>query len=76
MGLIATAGKYCYVQCDRRNCTRKMEHVDVKLLQELAGLCGWENSGTQWTCPDCARQTATKPERKASRQRRRTELKA
>ena len=58
MGLITTTGKYCYVQCDRRNCTRKMEHVEQKPLRELAGLCGWENSGNQWTCPDCARQTA------------------
>jgi hypothetical protein len=53
MGLITTAGKYCYVQCDRRNCNRKMEHVDLNHLKDLAKLCGWQNDSDQWTCPDC-----------------------
>ena len=54
MTLITTAGKYCYVQCDRRNCNRKMEHVDLSLLKDLAKLCGWKKEGNRWTCPDYA----------------------
>ncbi len=54
MGMITTAGKYCYVQCDRRNCNKKMEHIDTNLLKDLAKLCGWHKDGEQWTCPDCA----------------------
>ena len=53
MGLITTGGKYCYVQCDRRNCNRKMEHVDLNLLKDLAKLCGWKKDRYLWTCPDC-----------------------
>ena len=53
MSLITTAGKYCYIQCDRRNCNRKMEHVDLNLLKDLAKLCGWKKDGNQWNCPDC-----------------------
>ena len=53
MGLITTAGKYCYIQCDRRNCNRKMEHVDLNLLMDLAKLCGWKKDGNRWSCPDC-----------------------
>jgi len=55
MGLIRTMGGFCYVECDTRNCNKKMEHVDEKLLRQLAGLCGWENRGTEWTCPTCAK---------------------
>jgi hypothetical protein len=58
MGLVTTAGNYCYVQCDTRNCNRKMEHMDPKPLKDLAKLCGWENSGTHWTCPDCTEVAA------------------
>ncbi len=53
MGLITTAGKYCYIQCDRRNCNKKMEHVDLNLLKDLAKLCGWKKDGNLWTCPGC-----------------------
>lgn len=54
MGLVTTTGNYCYIQCDRMNCNRKMEHVDLKLLKDLARLCGWNHIGRQWTCPSCA----------------------
>lgn len=53
MSLITTAGKYCYIQCDRRNCNRKMEHVDLNLLKDLAKLCGWKKEGNRWSCPNC-----------------------
>ena len=76
MGLITTGGKYCYVQCDRRNCNRKMEHVDLNLLKDLAKLCGWENSGSRWTCPGCAEQTNSRKGPEARQKRLRTELEA
>jgi hypothetical protein len=57
MSLITTAGKYCYIQCDRRNCNRKMEHVDLNLLKDLAKLCGWKKDGNGWNCPDCVERT-------------------
>lgn len=60
MGLITTAGKYCYVQCDRRNCNKKMEHIDPNLLRDLAKLCGWRKEGNRWSCPDCAKQAASR----------------
>jgi hypothetical protein len=53
MGLIRTMGGFCYVECDTRNCTKKMEHIDERLLLQLAGLCGWEGRGDQWICPEC-----------------------
>jgi hypothetical protein len=67
MGLITTVGNYCYVQCDGRNCNKKMEHVDLKLLKDLAHLCGWENSGDRWTCPGCSEQAV---QRKPSKKKR------
>lgn len=65
MGLVTTVGNYCYIQCDRRNCNKKMEHVDLKLLKDLARLCGWESSGSRWTCPSCSEQPEeSKPSKK------------
>ncbi len=74
MGLITTAGKYCYVQCDHLNCNRKMEHVDLKLLKDLAKLCGWEHRGDEWTCPSCARQAGRTKRAKTNERPLRTEL--
>lgn len=54
MGIIRTMGKFCYVECDLPNCNKKMEHIDEKVLKELAKLCGWMNRGNQWICPVCA----------------------
>ena len=56
MGLIRTMGGFCYVECDTRNCNKKMEHVDERLLRELAGLCGWESRGNEWICPECVKK--------------------
>lgn len=64
MGIIRTMGKFCYVECDLPNCNKKMEHIDEKILKELAKLCGWMNRGNQWTCPECserAKQKRKKP---------------
>jgi hypothetical protein len=71
MGLVTTVGNYCYVQCDRRNCNKKLEHVDLKLLKELARVCGWERSGTQWTCPTCSERAEAGKASKTKRKRNR-----
>jgi len=60
MGIIRTMGKFCYVECDLPNCNKKMEHIDEKVLKELAKLCGWMNRGNQWVCPGCAEETKKK----------------
>ena len=60
MGIIRTMGKFCYVECDLPNCNKKMEHIDEKVLKELAKLCGWMNRGNQWMCPECAERTKQK----------------
>ena len=60
MGIIRTMGKFCYVECDLSNCNKKMEHIDEKVLKELAKLCGWMNRGNQWVCPGCAEETKKK----------------
>ena len=60
MGIIRTMGKFCYVECDLPNCNKKMEHIDEKVLKELAKLGGWMNRGNQWVCPACAERTKKK----------------
>lgn len=76
MGIITTSGKYCYVQCDRRNCNKKMEHIDPNLLKELAKLCGWKKLGDQWNCPDCAEKVATRKKLLSREERVGSELEA
>jgi hypothetical protein len=76
MGLITTAGKYCYIQCDSRNCNRKMEHVDLNLLRDLAKLCGWKKDDNRWTCPACVEQVQRKKAVKARQRPLRAELEA
>jgi hypothetical protein len=73
MGLIRTMGGFCFIECDTRNCTKKVEHVDEKLLRELAVLCGWERRGNQWICPDCA-EIPSKGPGKTSRARQKTRI--
>jgi hypothetical protein len=73
MGLIRTMGGFCYVECDTRNCTKKMEHVDEKVLRELAALCEWENRGNEWTCPNCAKIPSKGPG-KTSKSRQKTQI--
>jgi hypothetical protein len=56
MGLIRAAGNLCYVECDIRNCTKKIEHIDERVLHKLAGWSGWESRGNQWICPECVKK--------------------
>jgi len=67
MGIVRTMGKFCYVECDDQNCTKKMENNDEELLKQLAKLCDWENMGTKWICPDCSEKRKTTKSRTASR---------
>jgi hypothetical protein len=69
MGLVTTMGKYCFVECDRSSCSKKIEHVDPKALKQLAKLCGWERIGEQWICADCAERLLGKPAPSARRRR-------
>jgi hypothetical protein len=54
MGLVKTMGRYCFITCDGPDCSKKIEHVDLEQVKQLARLCGWERRGEQWICPDCA----------------------
>lgn len=76
MGLITTMGKFCYVECDAPNCSKKMEHIDLKILRELADLCGWQNSGDRWVCPQCAENTSKPGRKKASKTARKSRARA
>jgi hypothetical protein len=70
MGLVRTMGTFCYVECDMRNCGKKYEHVDEKLLNQMTLLVGWEKRRDQWICPECV-----KKERSRKRLGRTTEAK-
>jgi len=54
MGLVTTTSRFCYIECDRLNCNRKIYQFHERILRELAVLSGWENKGKAWTCPACA----------------------
>ncbi len=56
MGVIRTLSNFCFIECDTAGCNRKMEHVDEKILKQLAKLCNWENDAEQWICPECAQK--------------------
>ncbi len=66
MGLITTLGKFCFIECDNINCNKKMEHIDQKLLKELAMLCGWKYAERRWLCPNCS-ETAKARQKKPSK---------
>ena len=70
MGIVRTMGKFCYVECDDQNCTKKMENNDEELLKQLAKLCDWENIGAKWICPDCAEKKKAAKSRARSRRPR------
>ncbi len=70
MGIVRTMGKFCYVECDDQNCTKKMENNDEDLLKQLAKLCGWEINGTRWACPDCVEKQRVAKSRTATRRPR------
>ena len=74
MSLVTTTGKYCYIQCDRRNCNRKMEHVDLNLLKDLAKLCGWKKDANRWTCPECVERARRRKSPKSRQKPARTAL--
>ncbi len=56
MGVVRTLSNFCFIECDRTGCNRKMEHIDEKILKQLAKLCKWENNAELWLCPECAQK--------------------
>jgi hypothetical protein len=53
MGLMTTGGKFCYIQCDERDCGKKVHHYGEEILEQSARLLGWENRSNKWACPSC-----------------------
>ena len=53
MALVLTMGNFCYVECDSRNCNRKIEHTNETHLRDLADMVGWKNIQMHWLCPKC-----------------------
>jgi hypothetical protein len=75
MGLVKTMGTFCYVECDMRNCSKKYEHIDEKLLYQMATLCGWEKRRDQWICPECGeKERSRKKAGRTAASRKKTEI--
>ena len=75
MGIVRTMGTFCYVQCDMRNCGKKYEHIDEKLLLQMAALCGWEKRKELWVCPECVeKEMSRKKIRRATAPKKKTEI--
>lgn len=77
MGIITTMGKFCYVECDEPNCSKKIEksRSDETMVKELAYLCGWKNKGEQWICPTCSEKEKSKKKvKKAPRSPQKTAI--
>ncbi len=66
MALVRTIGTFCYIACDRRNCTRKIEQNDEEALLQLAKICGWERRGDRWVCSECVKKEPPKTGKKKS----------
>jgi uncharacterized protein with PIN domain len=56
MSLVVTTGNYCFVRCDDPQCNKRIEHYNEKALIRLVHLCGWDQKGKLWLCPDCAKK--------------------
>lgn len=75
MPVVKTMGHFNYIECDDRNCSRKIEHVTTKDLFRLATICGWRETKTDgsvahWLCPNCSTTHQTKKVKKLSRSRK------
>jgi hypothetical protein len=53
MGLVATGRKFWHIQCDERDCGKKVHHYGEEILKQSARLLGWVYSGDRWACPSC-----------------------
>jgi hypothetical protein len=60
MPFVTTTSNYCFLECDRSGCNRKMEHREEKALKRLASLCGWDKKGDEWICPNCVEEIRSK----------------
>ncbi len=54
MAIVTAPGRFCYLECDEPACGRKIYQYHEEVVQELARLSGWKNSGDFWTCPACS----------------------
>jgi hypothetical protein len=60
-----------------RNCGKKYEHIDEKLLRQMTMLCGWENKKDEWTCPECVeKERSKKRPRRTAGARKKSEIRA
>lgn len=53
MPMVKTMSNFCYLECDERNCNKKVEHTNEQDLKTLAELIGWKKNHTHWFCPKC-----------------------
>ena len=63
MDVVNTTTKFCYIECDRKHCSKKMYHFHEKILKQFAMLYGWENKGDLWICPKCVEKSRRRQER-------------
>jgi len=54
MGLVATGRNFWHIECDERNCAKKVHHYGEEILKQSARLLGWENRHNKWVCPSCS----------------------
>ena len=74
MGLVKTMGTFCFVECDMRNCNKKIEQNEEKALKQLAKLCGWEERGDRWICSECVKKETKRKAKKSPRSKKLTEI--
>lgn len=70
MGLVEGIWGYCYITCDRPNCTKRMDSGRCETLATVAKLCGWKKRGEHWICPECVKKEEEKRRLKSGRKSR------
>lgn len=55
------------ITCDGADCEAIVTEGRDHTVTELAGKCGWVNSGEYWFCSDCARAWADTKKSEAAR---------
>ncbi|MEW6442991.1 MAG: hypothetical protein AB1640_18805 [bacterium] len=63
MGIVTATSRFCYIQCDRASCSRKIYQHHEAVLRELARLTGWQDRDGSWLCPACVAKSADRSER-------------
>jgi hypothetical protein len=63
--ITSSFNKNVALQCDARNCTRKIEHYDLETVRIIANSSNWIEISDFWYCPRCSGQEVqflTKPQ--------------